>query len=127
MRVLFNKQRELIVNIKSLLTAIACLVIVGCSTSGTFKLPENSQLYIYDRAEPVQVAEDGKVVTRPYFWSAAGGIPYRLEQEGKVIDEGKLRAKFRPVSIFWPPYALIYWPIGLNPNITYDLVNGTQE
>ncbi len=114
-------------NIKSLLTAIACLVIVGCSTTGTFKVPENSQLYINNSAEAVKIADDGKVVTRPYFWNAAGGVPYRLEKDGEVIDEGKLRAKFRPVSIFWPPYALVYWPMGLNPNITYDLVSGTQE
>lgn len=114
-------------NIKTLLTVIACLVIAGCSTTGTFKVPKDSQLYLYDRAEAVSVADDGKVVTRPYFWTAAGGVPYRLEKNGKVIDEGKLRAKFRPVSIFWPPGALIYWPMGLNPNITYDLVKGTQK
>ena len=23
-----------------------------------------------------------------------------------------MRAKFRPVSIFWPPVAILYWPIG---------------
>ncbi|MGJ0483206.1 MAG: hypothetical protein ACR65R_01560 [Methylomicrobium sp.] len=27
----------------------------------------------------------------------------------------------------WPPAAAIYWPMGFNPDITYDLVNGTQE
>jgi hypothetical protein len=38
-----------------------------------------------------------------------------------------LRTKFRTVSIFWPPFAAIYWPMGFNPNVTYDLVNDTQE
>ncbi|MGZ5602355.1 MAG: hypothetical protein ACXWFX_17320, partial [Methylobacter sp.] len=74
----------------------------------------------------------GKVTTKPFFWTAAGippegGIPYRLEKGGKVVKEGKLRTKFRTVSIFWPPFAAIYWPMGFNPDITYDLVNDKQE
>jgi hypothetical protein len=89
-------------------------------------------LYIYERPQAVNIGADGKVTTAPYFWTAAGmppggGVPYRLEKNGETLKEGKLRAKFRPVSIFWPPFALIYWPMGLNPNITYDLVNDTQE
>jgi hypothetical protein len=67
------------------------------------------------------------VTTKPFFWTAAGGIRYRLEKGGATIQEGKLRARFRVVSIFWPPLALIYWPIGFRPEITYDLVNGTQN
>ena len=50
----------------------------------------------------------------------AGGIPYKLEKDGKVVGEGKLQAKFRPVSIFWPPAALIYWPMGFGWGC-YDL------
>lgn len=111
---------------------VIALILSGCSTTGQFKVPEGSELYIYKRPEPVNVASDGSVTTKPYFWTAAGfppggGIPYRLEKDGEVIKEGKLRAKFRPVSIFWPPFALIYWPMGMNPNITYDLINDTQE
>ncbi len=108
------------------------LLLTGCTTTGHFKVPDNSQLYIYERPEAVNIKPDGEVTTKPYFWTAAGmppdgGVPYRLEKDGQVLKEGRLRAKFRPVSIFWPPFALIYWPMGLNPNITYDLVNETQE
>ena len=83
-------------------------------------------------AQPVDIGANGRVVTKPFFWTAAGvpphaGIPYRLEQDGKVIDEGRLRAKFRVASIFWPPFAAIYWPMGFNPDITYNLVDGTQQ
>ncbi|MEQ1527897.1 MAG: hypothetical protein ABL925_01170 [Methylococcales bacterium] len=118
---------------KKLGLALAVLIMVtGCTTTGTFKVPAGSELYIYKRPQAVDIKADGKVTTKPYFWTAAGippdgGVPYRLEQGGKVIKEGKLRTKFRVVSIFWPPAALIYWPMGLNPNITYDLVNDKQE
>lgn len=106
--------------------------ITGCTTTGNFKIDEGSKLYIYERPEAVAVSPTGQVITKPYFWTAAGvppggGIPYRLEKDGQTTKEGRLRAKFRVVSIFWPPFALIYWPMGLNPNITYDLINDTQE
>jgi len=108
------------------------LIVSGCTTTGHFKVPEGSQLYIYERPQPVDIKANGEVTTKPFFWTAAGippggGIPYRLEKNGGALKEGKLRAKFRVVSIFWPPFALIYWPMGLNPDITYDLVNDTQE
>lgn len=108
------------------------LFLAGCSTTGHFNVPEDSELYIYERPVPVTVKEDNTVTTKPFFWTAAGvpptsGIPYRLEKDGEVIDEGHLRTKFRPVSIFWPPFATIYWPMGFNGDITYDLVNDKQE
>ncbi len=108
------------------------LFIVGCSTKGHFKVPEDTELYIYERTKPVDIKSDGTVTTRPFFWTAAGvppksGIPYRLEKDGETVKEGHLRAKFRPVSIFWPPFAIIYWPMGLNPAVDYDLVNDTQN
>ncbi len=114
------------------LIMLVMTALTGCTTTGHFKVPEGSQLYIYERPEPVNVGTDGTVTTKPYFWTAAGmppggGVPYRLEKDGQTIKEGRLRAKFRVVSIFWPPFAAIYWPMGLNPNITYDLVNDTQE
>jgi len=118
---------------KKIYLALAVLIMVtGCTTTGHFKVPEGSELYIYKRPEPVQIKDNGEVTTKPFFWTAAGippesGIPYRLEQNGNVLKEGKLRAKFRVVSIFWPPAALIYWPMGFNPDITYDLVNDKQE
>lgn len=117
---------------KLLLIGILTGLASACSTTGKFVVPENAELYIYERPEPVNVAEDGTVTTKPFFWTAmgvapSGGIPYRLEKEGETIKRGKLRAVFRPASIFWPPFAVIYWPVGFNPDITYDLVNDTQE
>ena len=117
---------------KIALVFVLLMMITGCTTTGTFKVPPGADLYIYKRPDPVTIQADGKVTTKPYFWTAAGmppggGVPYRLEKGGKVLKEGRLRAKFRVVSIFWPPFALIYWPMGLNPNITYDLVNDKQE
>lgn len=119
--------------LKKVILLFASLILVtACTTTGTFKVPEGSRLYIYKRPEPVQVDAAGKVTTKPFFWTAAGmppggGIPYRLEKDGQTLKEGKLRTKFRVVSIFWPPFAAIYWPMGFNPNITYDLVNDSQE
>ena len=117
---------------KLMSVAVVVAVSAGCSTQGRFVIPEGSELYVYDRPQPVDIGANGRVVTKPFFWTAAGvpphaGIPYRLEQDGKVIDEGGLRAKFRVASIFWPPFAAIYWPMGFNPDITYNLVDGTQQ
>jgi hypothetical protein len=114
------------------LVCVLIVLISGCSTTGKFKIPEGSELYIYDRANPVKIREDGKVTTLPFFWTACGiapkgGIKYRLEKNGNKIKEGRLRTKFRVVSIFWPPFAKFYWPFGFNPYITYDLVNDKQE
>ena len=102
----------------------------ACTTQGTFVVPPGTQLEVYRR--PVTPDANGLVVTKPFFWTAAGvapngGAEYRLLKNGQVVQEGRLRVKFRVVSVFWPPAAAIYWPIGLNPDITYDLVKGTQE
>lgn len=111
---------------------ILCLLLAsGCTTQGTFRVPQGTELSIYERP-PIEVPSDGVVVTKPFFWTAAGippgsGVPYALYRDGRRIESGRLRAKFRVVSIFWPPFALIYWPMGLNPDITYDLVNKTQR
>jgi len=106
---------------KLLCIGIVSGLFAGCSTTGHFVVPEGSRLYLHERPEPVQVQTDGTVSTTPFFWTAVAGIRYRLEKDGMATKEGKLPAKFRVVSIFWPPYAIIYWPIGLNPEITYDL------
>ena len=82
-------------------------VITGCSTSGSFIVPDDTNLYINKRPQPVTIEESGKVITRPYFWSSISGVPYRLEKDGETVKEGKLKSNFRPISIFWPrPYKL---------------------
>ena len=111
---------------------LVSLVMVGCTTTGHFKVPEGSSLYINERSQPVDIKAGGEVTTTPFTWQVSGipperGIPYRLEKGGKTLKEGKLRTKFRVVSIFWPPLADLYWPMGFNPDITYDLVNDKQE
>ena len=116
--------------------------IVGCTTTGHFKIPKGSDLYIYERPTPYQLDEDpsastdeelvGTITTKPFFWTAmgfppGGGIPYKLKKGDELIKKGRLRAKFRVLSIFWPPFAVIYWPVGFNKRITYDLINDVQE
>jgi hypothetical protein len=107
-----------------LLVALSITFGTGCSTTGHFRVPDNTSLYVDER--PAVVQPDGTVTTRPFFWTEVAGIHYRLEKDGSTVQEGKLRAKFRVVSIFWPPYALIYWPVGFRSDLTYDLINGTQ-
>ena len=107
-------------------------ILSACSTTGNFKIPDNSQLYIYNRPDPVKIEANGKATTSPFFWTAAGvppdgGIPYTLKKGNETVKEGKLRANIRVISFIWPPFAIIYWPVGFNPNVTYDLVNDTQQ
>jgi len=113
----------------ALLTTCA-VSMLACTTTGQFVVPPNTKLEVYRR--PASVTANGTVTMAPFFWTAAGippggGIEYRLLEGTRVVKEGRLRAKFRPVSIFWPPFALIYWPMGFNPDITYDLVKDTQK
>lgn len=115
------------------LAVVALVALTGCSTRGHFVVPEGSQLYLGGRPEPVKVEAGGLVTTKPFGWGALGippdkGIPYKIEKDGKVVQQGKLRTVFRGASLFWPPvYGIIALPTGLNPNITYDLVTGKQE
>ncbi len=102
------------------LLSVATLGLVGCSTTAHFTIPQGTTLTVYQR--PVELDEDGSWKTRPFFWSAAGGAPYLLMKDGQVVDEGKLATRFRVVSIFWPPAALIYWPMGFRSE-HYDLTN----
>ena len=112
---------------KILGAALICgaTLLAACSTTGHFVTPPDTQLVVMGRA--LDVPADGIVTTKPFSWGAAGGIPYRLEKDGKTIQAGKLRTKFRVASIFWPPLGAIYWPMGFNPTITYDLVHQTQQ
>lgn len=107
--------------------SFACMAIVlavsGCSTSARFIIPQDSELIVYNR----EVAQtNAPVKMRPFFWNAAGGVKYRLYQHGSLVKEGKLKTRFRPVSIFWPPYALIYWPMGFGGRC-YDLTTASNQ
>jgi hypothetical protein len=104
----------------SMFLIAASLGFVACSTTTRFSIPAGTTLEVYER--PVELNASGEWKTKPFFWTAAGGVPYRLEKNGAVVDEGKLTAKFRIASIFWPPAAIIYWPMGFRFE-HYDLVN----
>jgi len=69
----------------------------------------------------VKVDERGIVRTRPFFWSAAGGVPYKLLKDGQVIKTGKVSGRFRVLSIFSPSFAIFYWPMGFNGSVVNDL------
>ena len=130
-QIIMRKTQESVSKLKVIYIFCILVLLSACSTQGKFKVPQGTEISIYKRP-PVAVPADGVIETRPFFWTAAGvppasGVPYALYKNGKIVKEGKLRAKFRVVSIFWPPYAVIYWPMGLNPDITYDLVNDTQQ
>ncbi|HUE91663.1 hypothetical protein [Pseudomonas sp.] len=97
---------------------LLALAITGCSTKAYFKLPEHSTISINQRAEQ---HPQGLVKVRPFFWSRAAGVPYRLTSvTGETLSEGKLRTRFRVMSIFWPPYSIIYWPMSFGQRC-YDL------
>ena len=85
-------------------------IMMGCTTSTYVKLPEGSQLKL-QRGKDIPYKE-GKIQRAPWSWSSTGGIPYKIEKDGSVVRDGKMKAKFRPASIFWPPYAILYWPMG---------------
>ncbi|VXB39234.1 conserved exported hypothetical protein [Pseudomonas sp. 8BK] len=97
---------------------LLALTITGCSTKAWFKLPEHSTISVNQRTEQ---HPQGLVKTRPFFWNRTAGVPYRLTSAtGETLSEGKLRTRFRVVSIFWPPYSIIYWPMGFGQRC-YDL------
>ncbi len=122
----------MIKNVVKLLLVLSVLGAIGCSTNGTFIVPEGSKLYLGGREKPVEISENGRVRTHGFGWNQigippGGGLSYKLEKDGEIIQKGKLRTKFRAASIFIPIYGILACPVGLNPDITYDLVNGTQE
>lgn len=96
--------------------------ITGCSTATYVKLPADSTMKL-KRGDETPYNE-GLISRTPLSWSSAGGIPYKIEQNGEVTKEGKLSAKFRVSSIFWPPFAVLYWPMGFRYPC-YDLTGET--
>jgi hypothetical protein len=105
-------------NILQVLVLVPLFIFMAaCSTTGRFKVPAGQQLMVTDRA--VEPDALGTWKTSPFGW---GGADYRLtDSSGKVVRSGKLKTKFRVASIFWPPFAIIYWPKGLAGEQVYDL------
>jgi hypothetical protein len=94
----------------------AVMLLSACATGTRFVLPEGTKVYIPTKDSAFS---PGRARTRPFFWDSAGGIDYQLLKEGKVIKQGELTSNFRLWSFFWPPLAILYWPIGFKP--CYDL------
>jgi hypothetical protein len=108
---------------------IVLLLLTGCHTTASFMLPPNTGIVIdgvrvadADRDEAGNIRLD----RRPFFWDSIVGIKYELIQDDKVIKKDKLPSAFRVVSVFFPPYAILYWPVGFRFNC-YDLTNPKKE
>jgi hypothetical protein len=102
-----------------LLLAPLTMIAVGCSTTGQFRIPANQKLMVTDRT--VTPDAEGNWKTSPFFWDQTGGATYMLyDQNGQVVRRGKVKTKFRVASIFWPPAAIIYWPMGFVGGSVYD-------
>ena len=105
------------------------LVLSGCHTSASFILPPNTDLMINgERVSFDSKDEDNrpKFERTPFFWTSIIGIEFMLLQDDKIVKKGKLPSEFRIASIFWPPYAYIYWPVGFQFEC-YDLSDPKKE
>jgi hypothetical protein len=110
-------------------TLIIFAVLSGCHTSASFILPPNTDLMINGERITFQSKDnEGRPLfeSRPFFWTSVIGIEYSLLQNDKIIRKDRLQSGFRVVSIFWPPYALIYWPLGFGFDC-YDLSDPNKE
>jgi len=108
---------------------IMLAVLSGCHTSASFILPPDTDLMINGERVTFEAKDDEgrpKFETRPFFWTSTIGIEYSLVQNDKVIKSDRLPSSFRIVSVFWPPYALIYWPFGFRFDC-YDLSDPKKE
>jgi hypothetical protein len=107
---------------------ILAVMFIGCNTSMKLKLPPDTELLV--RGERVSLASKDKdgfseYTTRPFFWTSLDGIEYNIMQGDKVLKQGKLPARFRVISIFFPPYGFIYWPLGFDlacSDLTKDII-----
>lgn len=97
--------------------SLLVFVLVSCSTTTSFVVPKDTELYVYD--QKISESNYSNYNRRPLTWGTAGGVKYRLVKDGKTVEEGTLKTKFRVVSIFWPPVALAYWPMGF-ASANYD-------
>ncbi|HEU0037308.1 MAG TPA: hypothetical protein VFQ53_42145 [Kofleriaceae bacterium] len=100
------------------LVVVALVGAAGChaSTQGKFVIPPGTQLEVNHKQVPVE--DDGSATMSAFGW---GGAHYRLLRDGKPIASGKLDTKFRPISLIWPPFGVLYVPKGLDDGQTYDL------
>ena len=105
---------------KILSLTLPLIFIAGCSTTAKIIMPPGTSLILNDH--PVKTEADGTLNSRQFSWGTAGGIKYKLVRGGNVLDEGKLKSHFRVVSIFWPPVAIAYWPMGFEYE-QYDLTH----
>ncbi len=115
---------------KSVLSVLILLVVIfGCHTTASFILPPDTELMINNEKVPLDSKDEQgrlKFETRPFFWTSIVGIEYMLLQNDKIIKKDRLPSSFRIVSIFWPPYAAIYWPFGFSFDC-YDLSDPKKE
>ncbi len=108
---------------------VMLMVLSACQTTASFILPPNTELMINgERITFNEQDEEGRhmLVRRPFFWTSIAGIQYSIIQDDKIIKKDKLPSGFRISSIFWPPYAYIYWPVGFRFKC-YDLSNLQKE
>lgn len=116
-------------NSHALSVIITLLVLSGCHTSASFILPPNTELMINgERVSFDSKDEEGraKFQRTPFFWTSIVGIEFMLLQDDKIVKKDKLPSEFRIASIFWPPYAIFYWPVGFQFEC-YDLSDPKKE
>ncbi|HUJ18370.1 MAG TPA: hypothetical protein VL197_10300 [Nitrospirota bacterium] len=110
-------------------TLLMIVVLSGCHTAASFILPPDTDLMINGERVVFNAHDEegrSKLERRPFFWNSIAGIQYTLLQDDKIIKKDKLPSGFRITSIFWPPYAYIYWPVGFR-FACYDLSDPKKE
>jgi hypothetical protein len=103
--------------------AVTLFACIGCKTTASFTVPKGTNLFV-DNTELTN-QETKRYKCSPFFWSKTTGIPYRLEKDGEVVEQGKLKSTFRVSSIFWPPFSIIYSPMKFDG--PYDLTQPNEK
>ena len=98
----------------------AAALATGCAvtTKAAFRVPKGAVLKVNDK--PVTLADDGTAELKAFGWGASKGVSYTVTRGEKVVMEGELETAFRAMSIFWPPFAVLYAPYEL-AKTKYDL------
>jgi len=102
---------------------VVMFICIGCKTTASFTIPQGTNLFVDDIELTNQ--ETKRYKCSPFFWSKTTGIPYRLEKEGKIVEQGKLKSTFRVSSLFWPPFSIIYSPMKFDG--PYDLTQSNEN